>query len=241
MTLDTSEQCLVGSCWRKILLIRKGLIISFVNIGWPKDLHLIPRELCFKAYLKTKNILAQVFTLRLSKPDSKKETTEQNKCVSRALRCRPGFPGLRSKLTTQSDTSYFIYVFFFWGIRSSLQISCLFHSNRRHRHYPWKSYTCWWKFPGAFSSITFCFLIFFPMYIFFYCCPVSSHLTCRKRELPSWHQFCAPGTSEFSQCHPNVINTIHQLEYSNYLCSLKNSSHFFLIIYFSLFHWSRVV
>lgn len=175
MTLDTSEQCLMGNCWRKILLIRKGLIISFVNIGWPKDFHLIPRELCFKAYLKTKNILAQVFTLRLSKPDSKKETTEQNKCVSRALRCKPGFPGLRSKLTTQSDTSYFIYVFFFWGIRSSLQISCLFHSNRRHRHYPWKSYTCWRKFPGAFSSITFCFLIFFSLCTFSFTaalCPV---------------------------------------------------------------------
>lgn len=76
MTLDTSEQCLVGNCWRKILLIRKGLIISFVNIGWPKYLHLIPRELRFKAYMKTENILAQVFTLRLSKSDSKKETTD---------------------------------------------------------------------------------------------------------------------------------------------------------------------
>ena len=163
MTLDTSEQLLVGSCWRKILLIRKGLIISLVNIRWPKYLHLIPGELCFKAYMKTKNILAQVFSLRLSKSDSKKETTEQNKCVSRALRCRPG---LRSKLTTQSDTSYFIYVLF-WGVRSSLQILCLFHSNRRHRHYPGKSYTCWWKFPGAFSSVTFCFLMFLFSYVHF--------------------------------------------------------------------------
>lgn len=175
MTLDTLAQLLVLSSWRKILLIRKHLIISLVNIGWPKCLHLIPRELCFKAYVKTKNILAWVFTLRLSKSDSKKEITKQNKCVSRALRCRPGFSGLRSKLTTQSDTSYFIYVLFFWGVRSSLQILCLFHSNRRHRHYPGKSYTCWWKFPGAFSSISFCFLMFFFLCTFSFTaalCPV---------------------------------------------------------------------